>query len=264
MTQTENLEIIKAALTEKRSAINITCLALEKEAKEEKKAIFEKLFADELVSYAEVKVSVGSSSVYFSVGDGHVREIGSINEKSYWRQDDKDKNYYFNTYATTCEDEFEFRRLIFNGKIAERMLNSMDSIKEAFMIPFSKKEELDILSKEYQILSAEIKQKDYQMQEARKQDIIDKLNGEGVEWTSDKSFEFNRQWSSYLVKKLKINKATKSGKTVDLEVTYAQYDWSYDEEGNSKRVDKEDRIATHEGIKMEYVMGNFRDAIYKY
>jgi hypothetical protein len=73
------------------------------------------------------------------------------------------------------------------------------------MIPFSKKEELDILSKEYQILSAEIKQKEYQMQEARKQDIIDKLNGEGVEWTSGKSFEFNRQWSSYLVKKLKIN-----------------------------------------------------------
>ena len=139
MTQTENLEIIKAALTEKRSAINITCLALEKEAKEEKKAIFEKLFADELVSYAEVKVSVGSSSVYFSVGDGHVREIGSINEKSYWREDDKDKNYYFNTYATTCEDEFEFRRLIFNGKIAERMLNSMDSIKEAFMIPLVRK-----------------------------------------------------------------------------------------------------------------------------
>ena len=62
--------------------------------------------------------------------------------------------------------------------------------------------------------------------------------------------------------KLKINKATKSGKTVDLEVTYALYDWSYDDEGNSMRVEKEDRIVTHEGIKMEYVMGNFRDLIY--
>jgi hypothetical protein len=37
-----------------------------------------------------------------------------------------------------------------------------------------------------------------------------------------------------------------------------------DEEGNSTRVDIEDRIVTHEKIKMEYVMGNFRDAIYKY
>jgi hypothetical protein len=77
------------------------------------------------------------------------------------------------------------------------------------------------------------------------------------------SFEFNRQWSSYLVKKVRIVKATKSGKTADLEVTYAQYDWGYDDDGNSKKVDKEDRIVMHEGIKMEYVMGNFRKTIYK-
>jgi hypothetical protein len=260
MTKNESLEIIKAALIEKRDAIQLACSALEKEAKEEKKAIFEWLFADELVSYAGVAIEVGYNGLYFKIGN---KEIGSINERSYWRAEDKDKKYYFNTYATTCEDEFEFRRLIFNGRVAERMLNDMDSLKEAFDTPFSKKEELEALSLEFHILSGEIKQKEYQMQEARKQDIIDKLNGEGVEWTSGKSFEFNRQWSSYLVKKLKINKATKSGKTVDLEVTYALYDWSYDDEGNSKRVEKEDRIATHEGIKMEYVMGNFRDLIYK-
>ena len=102
------------------------------------------------------------------------------------------------------------------------------------------------------------------MAEARKYDIVSKLNGEGMEWNSDLCFEFNRQWSSYLVKKVKVIKATKSGKTVDLEVTYAQYDWEYDENDNHKRVEKENRIVTHEGIKMEYVMGNFRDAIYKY
>jgi hypothetical protein len=101
------------------------------------------------------------------------------------------------------------------------------------------------------------------MTEARKQDILDRLNGEGVELNSNKYFEFARQWGSYMVKKVRITKATKSGKTVDLEVTYAQHDWVYDEEDNGKRVEKEDRIATHEGIKMEYVMGNFRDLIYK-
>jgi len=261
MTKNESLEIIKAALIEKRDAIQLACSALEKEAKEEKKAIFEWLFADELVSYAGVAIEVGYSGLYFKIGN---KEIGSINERSYWRAEDKDKKYYFNTYATTCEDEFEFRRLIFNGRVAERMLNDMDSIKEAFMIPFSKKADLEALASEYQILSAEIKQKDYQMQEVRKQDIIDKLNGEGMEWNSDMSFEFNRQWSSYLVKKVRIVKATKSGKTADLEVTYAQYDWGYDDDGNSKKVDKEDRVVMHEGIKMEYVMGNFRKTIYKF
>jgi hypothetical protein len=257
MTKIENLEIIKAALIEKRSVLELACSALEKEAKEEKKAIFEKLFADELVSYADVAVEMGYSGMYFKIGH---KEIGSINERGYGATA---KELYFNTYSTTCDSEFEFKRLIFNGKIAERMLNNIDNIKEAFAIPFSKKEELDALTREYNILSGEVREKDNQMTEARKQDILDRLNGEGVELNSNKYFEFARQWGSYMVKKVRIVKATKSGKTVDLEVTYAQHDWVYDEEDNGKRVEKEDRIATHEGIKMEYVMGNFRDLIYK-
>ena len=258
MTQTENLEIIKAALTEKMNALNEACNVLDKESKEERKKLFEKLFADELVSYADVAVEMGYSGIYFKIGH---KEIGSINERGYGS---RAKEVYFNTYSTTCDDEFEFRRLIFNGKIAERMLNDMESILKAFETPFSKKEELDTLQQEYFALQGEIKQKDYQMQEARKYEVLNKLMGEGMEWDSGKSFEFNRQWSSYLVKKLKVIKATKSGKTADLEVTYAQYDWEYDNDNNSKRVEKEDRIVMHEGIKMEYVMGNFRDTIYKY
>ena len=198
MTNIKNLEIIKAALIEKRDAIELTCSALEKEAKEEKKVILEKLFADELVSYADVAMEMGYSGIYFKIGH---KEIGSINERGYGATA---KELYFNTYATTCDSEFEFKRLIFNGKIALRMLTNMDSIKEAFATPFSKKEELDALSREYNILSGEIKQKDYQMTESRKQDILDKLNGEGVELDPNKYFEFARQWSSYSVKKVRI------------------------------------------------------------
>ena len=258
MTQTENLEIIKAALTEKKDALSKACNVLDQEAKEEQKAVFEKLFADELVSYADVTLATGYSGIYFKIGH---KEIGSINEKGYGSAA---KEVYFNTYATTCDDEFEFRRLIFNGRIAERMLNDMESIKEAFETPFSKKEELDTLQQEYSAIQGEIKQKEYQMSEAIKYEVLNKLYGDGMEWDSDKCFEFNRQWTSYLVKKVKVLKATKSGKTADLEVTYAQYDWEYDENDNHKRVEKENRIVTHEGIKMDYVLGNFRNLIYKY
>ena len=258
MTQTENLEIIKAALTEKKDALSKACNVLDQEAKEEQKAVFEKLFADELVSYADVTLATGYSGIYFKIGH---KEIGSINEKGYGNSA---KEVYFNTYATTCDSEFEYRRLIFNGKIAERMLNDMESIKEAFETPFSKKAELDTLQQEYSAIQGEIKQKEYQMSEARKYEVLNKLHGDGMEWDSDKCFEFNRQWTSYLVKKVKVLKATKSGKTADLEVTYAQYDWEYDENDNHKRVEKENRIVTHEGIKMDYVLGNFRNLIYKY
>ena len=91
MTKIENLEIIKAALIEKRSVLELACSALEKEAKEEKKAIFEKLFADELVSYADVAVEMGYSGMYFKIGH---KEIGSINERGYGATA---KELYFNT-----------------------------------------------------------------------------------------------------------------------------------------------------------------------
>ena len=258
MTKTDNLEIIKAALTEKMNAVNEACNVLDKESKEERKEIFEKLFADELVSYADVAVEMGYSGIYFKIGH---KEIASINERGYGS---RAKEIYFNTYSTTCDDEYEFRRLIFNGKIAERMLNDMEGILKAFETPFSKKEELDTLQQEYFALQGEIKQKEYQMAEAKKQDIIGKLNGEGIEWEVGKSFEFNRQWSSYQVKKVRIVKATKSGKTVGLEVTYVRYKWVDDENGGSMRVSDEDAVVTYERIRMDYVMGNFRDAIYKY
>ena len=259
MTKIESLEIVKAALLEKRDAIETAHAALMKEATEEKKAIFEKLFADELVSYADVVVSVGSSNIYFSVEN---REIGSISERSYWRDADTDKRFYFNTYSTMCETEFEFKRLMFNGRIAAKMLVDMDSIKEAFATPYTKKEELDALASEYEILTKEIKEKEYEAKKIIREEFIEKLHGEGVEWTPGKPFEFNRQWTSYQAKRIKITKTTKSGKTADLEVTYGTWDWVYDEEGNSKRVDKEDKVVTHEKIRMDYVLGNFRDQLY--
>jgi hypothetical protein len=259
MTTIENLEIVKAALLEKRDAVELAHSALEKEAKEEKKAIFEKLFEEEISYHPEVEISVGSSSISFSIEH---REIASICERSYWRTEDTDRRFYFNTYATMCETEFEFKRLIFNGRIAGRMLTDMDSIKAAFITPFSKKLGLDGFAAEYQILTSEIRSKDNQISALRREEFTQKLHGEGAEWNPGKTFVFNRQWSSYQVKKVRVIKATKSGKTADLEVTYGTWDYVYDDEGNGKRVDKEDRVVTHEGIKMDYVLGNFRDQLY--
>lgn len=259
MTTIENLEIVKAALLEKRDAIELAHSALEKEAKEEKKAIFEKLFEEELSYSPEIAINVNSSSLYFSVEN---KEIASICERSYWRAEDADRKFYFNTYSTMCESEFEFKRLIFNGRIAGRMLTDMDSIKAAFITPFSKKAELDALAGEYQILTSEIRSKDNEISTIKRGEFTQKLHGEGVEWNPGNRFVFNRQWSSYQVKKVRVIKITKSGKTADLEVTYGNWDWVYDDEGNSKRVDRDDKVVTHEGIKMDYVLGNFRDQLY--
>ena len=253
MTNIKNFEIIKATLLEKKEAIQKQIDALCDESKEEVTELFKEVFAEQLASYADVILRANSNAVAFRIGH---KELCNIYSRSYYNR----KGYYLNTYATTIEDEFEYKRLIFNGKIAEKILSNQDLIQETFDAPFSKEAELNALQEEFYAIEGEIRNQNNKIQEAKKDEVMVKLMGEGMEWEAGKMFEFNRQWSSYQVKKVRVFNATKSGKTVDLEVTYAQYDW--DADGN--RVEGEDRIVTHEKIKMEYVMGNFRDAIYKY
>lgn len=257
MTNIKNFEIVKATLLEKKEAIQKQIDALCDESKGEVTELFKEVFAEQLASYADVELKANNNAVAFRIGR---KDICNIYSRSYFNR----TGYYLNTYATTVEDEFEYKRLIFNGKIAERILSDPDLVQETFDAPFSKKAELNALQEEFYAIEGEIRNQNNKIQEAKKIEVLNKLMGEGMEWEPGKTFELNRQWSSYQVKKVRVLNATKSGKTVDLEVTYAQYDWIADEEGNSVRVDIEDRIVTHEKIKMEYVMGNFRDAIYKY
>lgn len=252
MTNIENFEIVIAALTEKKSTLQDQIDALCNESKQEITTLFEKVFAEELASYADVVLKANNNAVAFRIGH---RDICNICSRGYFDT----KGYYLNTYATTIDDEYEYKRLIFNGKVAEKILSNQDLIQETFDAPFSKKEELDTLQKEDYAIEREISNQKSKIKEARKDEVMTKLMGEGMEWEAGKTFEFNRQWSSYQVKKVRVFNATKSGKTVDLEVTYAQYDWDAD----NNRIEVEDRIVTHEKIKMEYVMGNFSRQIYK-
>lgn len=254
MTNIESLKIVKAALLEKKGKIQEAIASHEEAFGHEKKALWETVFQPELDTYLEVDVVAGKGWVRFSVGN---KEIASISCKGY-----KNDEFYFNTYSTFIESEFEYKRLIFNGKIAEKILFNQESILEVFKTGYSKAEELESLYEQQYAIEKEIRCKDLDMIEVRKQEVIDKLYGEGMEFNVNKVFEFARNFRNYSVKKVRVNHATKSGKTVDLEVTYAVIDWSYDEEGRSTQTEREDRVVIYEGIKMDYVLGNFRDYIY--
>lgn len=254
MTNIQSLEIVKAALLEKKGKIQ-EAIALHEEAfRHEKKALWEVVFQSELDTYLEVGVETGRDWVRFSVGN---KEIASISSRGY-----KNDEFYFNTYSTFIESEFEYKRLIFNGKVAEKILYNQESILEVFKTGYSKAGELESLYEQQYAIEREIRSKELDMIEVRKQEVINKLYGEGMEFDVTKVFDFSRNFRNYNVKKVRVDHATKSGKTVDLEVTYAVVDWSYDEEGTSIRTEKEDRVVVYEGIKMDYVLGNFRDYIY--
>jgi hypothetical protein len=249
----KNLEIIKATLLEKKEAIDKLVAVLNQEAKDEQKQLFKAVFESELATYPEVTIIPGYNGICFNIGN---KEIGSLYHRSYYNND----NFYFNTYSTMIDSEFEYKRLIFNGKLAEKILHNQESIQAAFKIPFSKESELIALQEEVYAIEREISSKENQAQELRKQEVINKLTGEGIEYDPHNMFCLSRDWCTYTAKKIRIIDTTKSGKTANIEITYIQYNW--DDEGN--RTEGEDRIVTHEKIKLSYIMDNFRNYIYNH
>lgn len=257
MSNIKDLEIVIQALSQRKAELEKE-IALHADAfQQEKKVLWEATFADELASYPEVTLAVGYNNVYFSVGN---KEIGAICRRGWGGY--KEDEFYFNTYSTFIEDEFEYKRLIFNGKVAEKILYNQEVISHLLSIKYSKAEEVEELQKQVYAFDKEINQKSLEIIEEKKQEVLTKLHGEGMDYNPNQRFELANRWSNFHVKKVRIANFTKSGKTVDLEVTYQIIDWSYDEEGNEKKTEREDRVTLHEKVKMEYVWNNFRDYIY--
>jgi hypothetical protein len=78
-------------------------------------------FKDAL-DYLPAEVTTGYDSVYFKV-EG--KEILNISTRY-------SGGSYLNTYATTIDNDFELRRLVFNGMIAKAILENPNTYKEIF------------------------------------------------------------------------------------------------------------------------------------
>jgi hypothetical protein len=179
MTNIKNFEIVKATLLEKKEAIQKQIDALCDESNEEVTELFKEVFAEQLASYADVELKANNNAVAFRIGR---KDICNIYSRSYFNR----TGYYLNTYATTVEDEFEYKRLIFNGKIAEKILSNPDLVQETFDAPFSKKAELNALQEEFYAIEGEIRNQNNKIQEAKKDEVMIKLMGEGMEWEPGK------------------------------------------------------------------------------
>lgn len=114
-------------------------------AEEKNSRIIERVkeeFQDALMLLPEVDLKVTyHDTVYFDF-DG--KEILSIQSKGGYGG--REISYYLNTYTTWIEDDFELKRLIFNGKIAEKLLAD----KETYSRIFAKVEEFEEKVKKFQ------------------------------------------------------------------------------------------------------------------
>ena len=105
--------IIKQTLIDRRTVIaeELQILAAQKNDLILKRA--GELFKEVLKDFPQVSLGISyGDTIYFNVDR---KEILSINSRSWVGN----SNHYLNTYSTTIDSEFEYKRLIFNGRIAE-------------------------------------------------------------------------------------------------------------------------------------------------
>ena len=105
--------IIKQTLIDRRTVIGeeLQILAAQKNDLILKRA--GELFKEVLKDFPQVSLGISyGDTIYFNVDR---KEILSINSRSWVGN----ANHYLNTYSTTIDSEFEYKRLIFNGRIAE-------------------------------------------------------------------------------------------------------------------------------------------------
>lgn len=218
--------IIKKTLIDRREVIGeeLQILAAQKNDLILKRA--GELFKEVLKDFPQVSLGISyGDTIYFNVDR---KEILSINSRSWVGN----ANHYLNTYSTNIDSEFEYKRLIFNGRIAEILYKGgmQLCINEIFVedgLLKVWKEQISDLHSENSILRSEIARIEKEEAEARKAKALENFYT-GGEVVLDKLQTINYGKGRYenisRVTKLKcINKNT-SGKKVTVEFTCLSYD----------------------------------------
>lgn len=218
--------IIKQTLIDRRTVIaeELQILAAQKSDLILKRA--GELFKEVLKDFPQVSLGISyGDTIYFNVDR---KEILSINSRSWVGN----SNHYLNTYSTTIDSEFEYKRLIFNGRIAEILYKG--GMNECINTIFVEdgllkvwKEQVSELHSENSILRSEITKIEREEADMRKAKALENFYT-GEEVVLDKLQTINYGRGRYdavtRVVKLKcINKNT-SGKKVTVEFTCLSYD----------------------------------------
>jgi len=218
--------IIKQTLIDRRTVISeeLQILGAQKNELISKRA--EELFKEVLADFPQVTLGISyGDTVYFNIDR---KEILSINSRSWVGN----SNHYLNTYSTTIDSEFEYKRLIFNGRIAEILYKG--GMNECINTIFVEdgllkvyKEQASELHKEDSILRSEIDRLNREEADMKKAKALENFYT-GGEVVLDNLQTINygrgRYESISRVTKLKCINRNTSGKKVTVEFTCLSYD----------------------------------------
>tara|TARA_R110000823_G_scaffold512_2_gene2179 strand:- start:1145 stop:1897 length:753 start_codon:yes stop_codon:yes gene_type:complete len=219
-------DIIKQTLIDRRNVILKEIQILEAQKNELLVKRAEQILKEVLVDFPEVSLSISyGDTLYFNVDR---KEILSINSRSWVGN----SNHYLNTYSTNVDTEFEYRRLIFNGKVAEvlykeGMQSCIDQIFVEDDLLTIYKEQVEALRTEDYALSREVDRMNREEIEGKRAKVLESFyNGEEVEFDEMRTIEYGRGRydTVYRVMKLKCIDKNTSGKKVTVQFSSSRYD----------------------------------------
>ena len=201
--------------------------------------MYSRYFKDAIMEGDEIEVS--DSYVYFKrfhEDYNYGKEIISLNIRAKsWRDDEAD-TIETSFYSTNDNSDFELKRMVTLGRVGMVILDFKDDIiAEYNSIKSSFKEKLKKANSDVSHLDHEISKMSTEISRIEDQEVLDKLNSDGVEFEVDKedlyslpSLSVRWNWEIRNIKKIKVLNETKSGKSVDIEIETCSNNYDYEKE----------------------------------
>ena len=186
-----NLETTRVALEEKKVALENRMDELSSIQQNLVQTRAETLLADAINVYPEANIVITnrySSAIYVNAKneDGGQKEILSIHTRRNFGSN------YLNTYATTIDTEFELKRLMFNGKVAQLFLNDPELYNKLFA-PTEVSEEYDAADIEHNAVTRALRENNNAIKQAFTDMQINKLKaGQEIEFNEFKTIIYGR------------------------------------------------------------------------
>ena len=201
--------------------------------------MYSRYFKDAIMEGDEIEVS--DSYVYFKrfkEDYNYHKELISLNVRAKsWRDDEAD-SIETSFYSTNDNSDYELKRMVTIGRVGMVILDFKDDIiAEYNSIKSSFRDKLKKASRDVSHLDHEISKMSTEISRIEEQEVLDKLNSDGVEFEVDKedlyklpSLSVRWNWEIRNIKKIKVLNETKSGKSVDIEIETCSNNYDYEKE----------------------------------
>lgn len=247
----QTLVKVQDQLREEVKVVNKNYLQVKKLKLQELEDFSNQYFEEVLDDNDEIKVT--SEKLEFTrpqEGYNYNKELVSLRFHTDWKTDIVDR-IDTDFYSTSENSQYELRRMIVIGKVGQILLDFYDDILGGWnQVNEKYSKQLESINEERFKLEKEIKDISDQIADINKQQLISKVQSEGIEFEVPEGESVNGlpnldvklNTTIYNIKGIQIVSKSASGKSADIQVKILNNIWNYDTKSYEEK--EEIRIVT--------------------